>query len=69
MLVLSRKQAESLWINGNVIVTVLKIRGNKVQLGIEAPKDTPVLRGEVYERIQGRPGIHLVARGTVNGTR
>ncbi len=52
MLVLSRKQAESLSINGDVFVTVLRIRGNKVRLGIEAPKGTPVHRGEVYERIK-----------------
>ncbi len=64
MLVLSRKQAQSLWINGNVFVTVLEIRGNKVRLGIEAPKDTAVHRGEVYQRIKGRPGLRLVAVDT-----
>ncbi len=69
MLVLSRKQAESLSINGNVFVTVLEIRGNKVRLGVEAPKDTPVHRGEVYERIKGRPGVHLVALNADHGKR
>jgi carbon storage regulator len=69
MLVLSRKQTESLWINGNVFVTVLEIRGNKVRLGIEAPKDTPVHRGEVYERIKGRPGVRPIAFDADHGKR
>jgi carbon storage regulator len=57
MLVLSRKQMESVFINDNVVVTVLRIGGNKVRLGIEAPKETPVHRSEVYEVIkkQGLP--------------
>ncbi len=69
MLVLSRKQAEGLAINGNVLVTVLRIRGNKVRLGIEAPKSTRVHRGEVYDRIKGPQGIQLAAPSTVSGTR
>lgn len=56
MLVLSRRQTESVFINDNVVVTVLRIRGDQVQLGIEAPKEMPVHRSEVYERIQKRDG-------------
>ena len=52
MLVLSRKRKESIFINDNVIVTVLSIQGDRVQLGIEAPREVPVHRQEVHERIQ-----------------
>ena len=52
MLVLSRKPNESIFINDNVIVTVLSIQGDRVQLGIEAPREVPVHRQEVHERIQ-----------------
>ena len=41
MLVLSRKKNESIIINDNITVTVIEIRGDKVRLGIEAPKDAP----------------------------
>lgn len=53
MLVLSRKKNESIIINNDVIVTVVEIRGDKVRLGIVAPKDVPVHREEVYEAIHG----------------
>jgi carbon storage regulator len=55
MLVLSRKRWEAIFINDNVVVTVLKIRGHQVSIGIEAPFDVPVHRKEVYERTEG-PG-------------
>lgn len=51
MLVLSRKKNESIVINENVIVTIVEIRGDKVRLGIEAPKDIPVHRSEVQKEI------------------
>lgn len=54
MLVLSRKKNESIVINGNITVTVVEIRRDKVRLGIEAPKDVPVHRREVYEVIRSR---------------
>ena len=54
MLVLSRKQKESVFINGNIVVTVLGIRGDTVRLGIEAPREMPIHRQEVHERIQNR---------------
>jgi carbon storage regulator len=53
MLVLSRKKNESIVINNDVVITVVEIRGDKVRLGIEAPKDVPVHRQEVYEAIHG----------------
>ena len=56
MLVLSRKRKESVFINDNVVVTELSIQGDRVQLGIEAPREMPVHRREVYTRIQNRDG-------------
>lgn len=53
MLVLSRKKNESIVINSDIVITVVEIRGDKVRLGIEAPKDVPVHRQEVYEAIHG----------------
>ncbi len=52
MLVLSRKKNESIIINDVITVTVVEIRGDKVRLGIEAPKEVSVHRREVYEAIQ-----------------
>lgn len=52
MLVLSRKKNESIVINDNIKIVVVEIRGDKVRLGIEAPKNVPVHRNEVYEAIQ-----------------
>ena len=52
MLVLSRKKNESIIINDDITVVVVEIRGDKVRLGIEAPKDVPVHRMEVYDAIR-----------------
>ena len=51
MLVLSRKKNESIIINGDTTVVVLDIRGDKVRLGVDAPKEVSVHRREVYDRI------------------
>lgn len=51
MLVLSRKKGESVVIDDNIVVTVVEIRGDKVRLGIEAPRDVPIHRTEVKERM------------------
>lgn len=55
MLVLSRELGESIIINNNVVVSVVRVRGGKVKPGIEAPNDVPVHRKEVYERAGARP--------------
>jgi carbon storage regulator len=55
MLVLSRKKNESIVINSDITVTVVEIRGDKVRLGIVAPKEVPVHRQEVYDAIHGKP--------------
>ena len=52
MLVLSRKRNESIVINDDITIVVVEIRGDKVRLGIEAPKEVPVHRKEVYEAIR-----------------
>jgi len=54
MLVLSRKKNESIVINNDITITVVEIRGDKVRLGIVAPKEVPVHRQEVYEAIHGK---------------
>ncbi len=51
MLVLTRKQAESIRIADDIEVVVLAIRGGKVRLGINCPRDVPVHRSEIQERI------------------
>ena len=52
MLVLSRKLNESIIINNQIKITIVEIRGDKIRLGIEAPKDVPVHRREVFDAIQ-----------------
>ena len=51
MLVLSRKKNESIVINDDITIVVVEIRGDKVRLGVEAPKEVPVHRQEVFEAI------------------
>jgi carbon storage regulator len=55
MLVLSRKKNESIVINNDITIIVVEIRGDKVRLGVEAPKEVPVHRREVFEAIQKAP--------------
>jgi len=52
MLVLSRQRDESIIIGDNVVITVVDVRGDKVKLGIDAPREISVHRQEVYEAIQ-----------------
>jgi len=56
MLVLSRKKDESIVINNDITIVVVEIRGDKVRLGVEAPKEVPVHRREVFDAIaRGEP--------------
>ncbi len=52
MLVLSRKKNESIVINNDITIVVVEIRGDKVRLGVEAPREVPVHRREVYDAIK-----------------
>ena len=52
MLILSRKLGESLVIDGRIHVKVVRVEGDVVKLGIEAPSDVPVHRKEIYDEIQ-----------------
>ena len=52
MLVLTRKSNQSIMIGDDIEVTVLSVMGEKVRIGIQAPRDIPVFRKEVYLEIQ-----------------
>jgi len=52
MLVLSRKKNESIVIINDITVVVVEIRGDKVRLGVEAPREVPIHRREVYDAIE-----------------
>jgi len=52
MLVLSRKIGESVIIGGDIVVTVVRVDGDAVRIGIAAPANVPVHRQEIYEEIQ-----------------
>ena len=52
MLVLTRKKDEKIMFGDDITITVIQICGNKVRLGIDAPKEISVHRGEVYEKIK-----------------
>ncbi len=54
MLVLSRKKNETIVINGDISVMIVEIRGDKVRLGVEAPREVPVNRGEVQATIDAK---------------
>ena len=56
MLVLTRKSNQSIMIGDDIEVTVLSIMGEKVRIGIQAPRDIPVFRQEVYVEIQEERG-------------
>ena len=64
MLVLSRKEGEQLVIGDNVVLTINRISGNRVAIGIEAPREVRIVRGEL-ERHEVAAGVqrHAVAAG------
>jgi carbon storage regulator len=50
MLVLSRKEAQTIRINDDIEIVVVRVNGNRVKIGVQAPRDVKVLRGELAER-------------------
>lgn len=52
MLVLTRRAGERIFVGGDIIITIVDMAPGKVRVGIDAPKDVPIYREEVYERIQ-----------------
>lgn len=74
MLILSRKTNECIVIDGRIIVKIVRVDGEVVKLGIEAPLDVPVHRQEVYQEIQrnnrealtqGRPALPKLPKAAV----
>ena len=72
MLILSRKTNESIVIDGRITVKIVRVEGDVVKLGVEAPSDVPVHRQEVYDEIQrnnkqaltqGRPVLPRLPEG------
>jgi carbon storage regulator len=51
MLILTRKEGESLRLGDDIKITVVSVKGGHVRLGVEAPRDVAVHREEIYERI------------------
>lgn len=66
MLVLSRQRDESIMIGDDVEITIVDVRGDKVRLGINAPKHIPVHRREIYDAIQ-REKAEKAADGQTGG--
>ena len=61
MLVLSRKKDEKIIIGDNITIMVVDIQGDKVRLGIEAPREVTVHREEVYQAIQKKQAEQVLA--------
>lgn len=52
MLILTRKSNESVVVGDQIRVVVVEVKGRQVRLGVEAPEDTKIYRGEIFDRIQ-----------------
>lgn len=67
MLALTRKKGESLIIDGQIEIKILEVQGDKVKIGIEAPKEVTVYREEVYKLIkQSNQEATKTNQGTLN---
>lgn len=52
MLALARKVNESIIVNDNIEITVLEVKGDQIKIGIDAPKNVPIYRKEIYTQIR-----------------
>jgi carbon storage regulator len=57
MLVLSRKSLQSVTIGSDIRITVIRLEGNQVRIGIEAPRDVRILRDELVDGYEESPGL------------
>jgi carbon storage regulator CsrA len=60
MLVLTRKVGEKLNINGNITIEVVRIQGNRIRIGLVAPEDVKILRGELVQQPSKTKAIDLL---------
>lgn len=67
MLVLSRKRNESVVINDQIVVTVIEVRGDKVRLGIQLPRDVSIHRSEVMAVIQREQAVGAAESDEADG--
>ncbi|MHC1759573.1 MAG: carbon storage regulator CsrA [Negativicutes bacterium] len=51
MLVLTRKPGERLFIGDDIVITIVEVKGDNIRIGIEAPREVKVYRGEIFEAI------------------
>ena len=61
MLILTRKEGESIRIGHDVVITVVEVRGNQVRIGVDAPRSVQVHRAEVYDQVveENRTAVQL----------
>ena len=52
MLILSRNKGETINIGDDIKITIIDVKGGQIRIGIEAPKNIPVHRSEIYNKIQ-----------------
>lgn len=66
MLVLSRKESQRIRLGESIVITIVKISGDKVRVGIEAPSNVLVLRDELETRDPAAPNVEIVAAAAGN---